>query len=180
MATTLTALFAKAAVLMNYSDSTKVPIGYIAAVKIWLNEGHSAFCRLVAKITKATATISYAYPIALPADIFEISTVSHSVSGILMPREYERNGDKLYIHARALTSGDITITYLYNPATLDDSDEMLLDDSYAEAVATYGAMKYFAEIGDVSKANMYRGMLLSYPGLMEPDNPTKQAGGGGN
>ena len=136
----------------------------LSVIKAGINTGYQILATAVDPKSKEI-TYPFSKSNKLPEDFNEFIEVSHSVIGELSSNDYERRADLLYVTNRDIKKGDVKVTYIAFPASLNNLNDIAqIKDTYLTAISAYGAYMYQVHRKKYQAASMLLNEFNSYLG----------------
>ncbi len=151
--------------------ATDIDAQDMSVVKAGINQGYMILSSTVDR-KAVVATIAYANPMSLPADVIDIIKAKHSTQGELSPSEYIKEADLMYF-LQDLPAGNIVLTYAKFPETLvQDNDTVSIKDGYALSLTAYGAYAFQLYRKKYASAQLLMAEFQSFlqPEIQKPKN----------
>lgn len=135
---------------------------------------NTAYLLIASSVDPRSKTFEYPYesPKQVPADFGTLINIEHDTLGDLSSNDFEQRADLIYIRNKAYKSGNIKLTYTYQPEKLvADTDIVDVKDMFLNAIAAYGAYVYQLYRRKYSAAQMLMSEFNSFigGGQVEPE-----------
>lgn len=115
------------------------------ALNIMKNGLNTAYILIATTVDPKTKLFEYPYesPKQIPNDFNTLINIEHDLLGELSSNDFEQRADLIYIRNKAYKTGNIKLTYVFQPEKLTvDDDVVQVKDMYMTAIAAYGAYVY--------------------------------------